>query len=154
MIRTTYKGRAIKILKSRTPGTVRTFIGGRPVSHAWQGDEIQAIDWFRQVIDRIDQRGIGNSPYDTHLHWYAPGTFDVNGHGHPVAPGGVCACDTCLADPARNVPCTDLDACGRCSVPQDTHGRHRTPMIDPHPWAEPSIDQSRGRTAARQAGKR
>lgn len=104
MIRTKYKGREVKILKSTTTGHVKMLVGGTVISHAWQGDEIQALDWFRREIDRIDQRGPGGNPYETGPHWYAPGTFDVNGFGHAIAPGGACCCDLCLTWPAENVP--------------------------------------------------
>uniref|UniRef100_UPI0030E2F567 hypothetical protein n=1 Tax=Streptomyces tubercidicus TaxID=47759 RepID=UPI0030E2F567 len=105
MIRTTYKGRDIKILKGRQPGHVRTFIGGQPVSHGWPGTEVQALDWFRQIIDKIDARGPGNNPSETSPRWYAPGTYTLNKFGHVIAKnGGACCCDLCLMTPEKNIP--------------------------------------------------
>nr|WSX25539.1 hypothetical protein OG690_38295 [Streptomyces tubercidicus] len=105
MIRTTYKGRDIKILKGRQPGHVRTFIGGQIISHAWQGTEVQALDWFRQVIDKIDTNGPGNNPHETSPRWYEPGTYTLNKFGHVIAKnGGACCCDLYLMTPEKNIP--------------------------------------------------
>lgn len=104
MIRTPYRGREVKILKSTTPGHVKMLVGGTVISHAWQGDEIQALDWVRREIDRIDANGVGNNPREPYPHWYAPGTFATNGFGHAIAFGGACCCDLCLTWPDKNVP--------------------------------------------------
>ncbi|WNI19205.1 hypothetical protein [Actinacidiphila sp. ITFR-21] len=153
MIRTTYKGRDIKILKSTTSNCVKTFVGGHVISHAWQGDEIQALDWFRREIDRIDAKGPGSNPQETLPHWYAPGTFDLNGRGHVIAPGGACTCNTCLASPEKNVPCTDTTACQHCPIPQATHARQFTELVGWHPWVAPTPEQIKGRMQARRAAR-
>lgn len=106
MIRTTYKGRDIKILKARRPGCVRTFVGGRPINHEWPGSEVEALDNLRLIIDRIDTAGGPghNAAYWT-PNWYAPGTYALNGYGHAIPlNGGGCPCDLCLMHPAKNVP--------------------------------------------------
>lgn len=151
MIRTTYKGREIKILKSTTPHCVKTLVGGHVISHAFQGDEIQALDWFRRAIDGIDAKGPGDNPRETLPHWYAPGTFDVNARGHVIAPGGACICNTCLETPEKNVPCTDPTACQHCPIPQATHARQFTDLVGWHPWAPPTTEQTKGRMRARRA---
>lgn len=151
MIRTTYKGREIKILKSATPGHVKTFIASHVISHAYQGDEIQALDWFRRAIDRIDINGPGGNPYEPLPHWYAPGTFDVNGRGHVITPGGACTCNTCLESPEKNVPCTDPTACQHCRIPQATHARQHTELVGWHQWTAPTPEQTKGRMLARRA---
>lgn len=154
MIRTTYKGRDIKILKSTTPYCVKTFIGSHVISHAWQGDEIQALDWFRQAVDRIDQRGPGNNPYETLPHWYAPGTFDMNRRGHVIAPGGACACNTCLASPEKNVPRAEVDSCQHCHLAERDHARQYTELAGWHQWTAPTPEQTKGRMRARRATTR
>ncbi len=106
MIRTTYKGRELKILKARTPGQVRQFVGGQIVHHGFAGTEIQALDNLRLIIDRIDDKGgPGHDPHLPYPHWYAPGTYALNGYGHAIPKsGGGCPCDLCLMNPAKNVP--------------------------------------------------
>jgi hypothetical protein len=105
MIRTTYKGRELKILKARQPNRVRQFVGGHIVSHGWEGTEAQALDHLRLIIDRLDAKGVGNDPHCTSPHWYEPGTYMLNHFGHVIAKdGGSCLCDLCLMWPAKNVP--------------------------------------------------
>ena len=57
MIRTTYKGRELKILKARTPGHVRQFVGGQVVHHGFVGTEEQALNHLKLIIDKLDERG-------------------------------------------------------------------------------------------------
>lgn len=106
MIRTTYKGRELKILAARNRGHVRTFVGGQIISHGFAGTDIDALDNLRTIIDRIDAKGgPGHSPYQTSPHWYEPGTYQLNRFGHVVPlDGGGCPCDLCLMWPAKNVP--------------------------------------------------
>lgn len=107
MIRTTYKGRELKVLKARgsRPNTFRMFVNGKIVHHEWDGGEANALDWFRLIIDRIDAKGPGNNPAYVYPTWYAPGTYALNRGGHVVAPGdGKCICDQCLMFPERNLP--------------------------------------------------
>lgn len=105
MIHTTYKGRELKILASRRPGRVRQIVGGQIVNHGWDGTEVEALDNLRIIIDRLDAKGPGHNPYDTSPHWYAPGTYRLNGYGHVIPlDGGGCPCDLCLTWPTKNVP--------------------------------------------------
>lgn len=155
MIRTTYRGREIKILKSRTPHCVKTHIGGHIISRAWQGNEIQALDWFRRYIDRIDANGgPGHNPYETGPHWYAPGTFDTNQAGHAIAPGGACTCNACLHCPEKNIPRAQVGSCQHCHLTQDIHGRQHTDLAGWHPWTAPTPEQTKGRMRARHASKK
>lgn len=149
MIRTTYKGREIKILKSRTPGCVKTHVGGHVINHGDPVSEVVALDALRLIIDRIDARGPGNNPYETLPHWYAPGSFDVNARGHVITPGGACACNTCLESPEKNVPCTDPTVCQHCPIPQAGHARQYTDLVGWHPWTAPTPEQIKGRMRAR-----
>jgi len=151
VIRTTYRGRDIKILKSRTPGHVKTFVGGQVINHADPGTDLQALDVLRLIIDRIDANGVGNNPTYTRPYWYAPGTFDLNGNGHAIAPGGACTCNTCLADPARNVPRAEVGSCQHCHLTEGDHGRQYTDLAGWHPWTAPTPEQTKGRMRARAA---
>lgn len=107
MIRTTYRGRELKILAARgKPNHVRQFVGGQIVHHGFLGTEIQALDNLRSIIDRIDDKGgPGHDPFHWTPNWYAPGTYALNGFGHVIAKGGGgCLCDLCLMHPDQNVP--------------------------------------------------
>jgi hypothetical protein len=153
MIRTTYRGRAIKVLAARgKPFHVKTFINGQVISHAWQGDDIQAINWFKQVIDKMDAAGPGNStsqpPYERH--WWEPGTFDVNPNGHVTSPGGVCVCSQCVIDDptgskARFAPLAP-DTCQHCHQLEDGHDDDV--HLEWHRYTEPTPQQRSGRQAA------
>lgn len=154
MIRTTYKGREIKILKSTKAHHVKTHIGGQVISHAWQGTEVQALDWFRQIIDRIDANGPGNNPHETGTHWYAPGTFDTNHAGHAITPGGYCTCNTCLACPEKNISRAEVGSCQHCHLTEHKHGRQHTQVAGWHPWTAPTTEQTKGRMRARRGATR
>lgn len=69
MIRETYQGRELKILKSSTPGHVKQVVGGRIVNNRWQGSEQQAIENLRDIIDRLDDNGPGHIIYEA-PHWW------------------------------------------------------------------------------------
>ncbi|AEM88981.1 hypothetical protein [Streptomyces violaceusniger] len=158
MTRTTYRGRVIKILAARgKPGHVRTFINDKPVSHAWQGTEQQAIEWFQQIIDKIENSGGAGmvamlipSQY-TGPHWYEPGTVDINPNHHATQPGGICLCTLCVIDDltggkARYAP-LQPDACRHCHQIADGH-KNDYGVLRPHPYTEPTEQQRTGRQAA------
>ncbi len=75
MLRETYKGRELKILKCRPhkPGHVRQSVGGRIVNHGWWGTEEQAMENLKLIIDRLDERGPGGTLYEA-AHWWPPAT--------------------------------------------------------------------------------
>ncbi|MEU8756227.1 hypothetical protein AB0C88_37645 [Streptomyces chartreusis] len=75
MLRETYKGRELKILKCRSskPDHVRQFVGGRIVDHAWWGTEEQAMENLKLIIDRLDEHG-PSCPADEYPHWWPPAT--------------------------------------------------------------------------------
>ena len=106
MIRTSYRGRDIKILAARRSGQYRVQINGHQIHNGFETvGEIYALDWLRGLIDRIDQRGPGNNPYETAEFWYEPGTYRLNKRGHAIALNGTgCCCDLCLTYPENNIP--------------------------------------------------
>lgn len=151
MIKTTYRGRAIKILAARgKPGHVRTFINGKPINHAWQGTDEQAVEWFRQIIDQMDAAGgPGNCaerlPY-TEPHWWEPGTFDVNPNGHATRPGSVCLCSRCGTVDKAYAPLKP-NTCRYCHLGPDDHQPSALLPYGPHQYTEPTDTQRVGRQA-------
>jgi len=157
MIRTTYRGRPIKVLAVRgNPHQRKLVINGRPIHHGWQGDDAQALDWFRQIIDQIEDSGGAGmvamlipGQY-TEPHWYEPASIDINPKGHACQPGGVCMCSLCtIDDPAgskgRYAP-LHPDACRDCHQFSHDH-RHNVDPLRSHSYKEPTPQQR----AARQA---
>jgi hypothetical protein len=106
VIRTVYRGRTIKILAARRPNQHRIQVNGHQIHNGFETSaEAFALDWVRNIIDRIDQRGPGNNPYETQPWWYEDGTYQLNARGHVIAlDGSGCTCDVCLMSPAKNVP--------------------------------------------------
>ncbi|MBT2508822.1 hypothetical protein J7I98_23630 [Streptomyces sp. ISL-98] len=149
MIRTTYRGRELKVTKSRTPGCVKTHVNGHVINHGDPVSEACAFDTLRRIIDKLDTNGgPGHNPRETSPFWYEPGTYDVNGYGHATAPGGVCPCPLCEAQPDRNQP-ADPDACRYCRLAERPHARQHTDGVGWHAWTAPTIEQTRGRMRAR-----
>jgi hypothetical protein len=155
VIRTTYRGRAIKVLAARgKPHHRKMVINGYTVNHAWQGDDVQAVNWFKQIIDQMDAAGgPGVSAARLHYtapHWWAPGTFDVNPNGDATQPGGVCLCNRCIIDDpcgskARFAPLAP-DACQHCHQLADGHDDDV--HLEWHRYTEPTEQQRTGRQAA------
>jgi hypothetical protein len=155
MIRTTYKGRDIKVLAARgKPFHRKLVINGYTVNHAWQGDDIQAVNWFKQIIDQMDAAGgPGISAARLHYkapHWWTPGTYDVNPNGDVTQPGGVCLCSMCvIEDPtgskARFAP-LHPDACQHCHQLDSDHDDDV--HLKWHQYTEPTAVQRAGRQAA------
>lgn len=77
MIRETYRGRELKILKARKPGLVRQFVGGRIINHGWPGSEQEALDNLKRIIDGLDEKGPSCS-MDEAPHWWPPATNTVD----------------------------------------------------------------------------
>lgn len=154
MIRTTYRGRAIKVLAVRNkPHHRKMVIGDQIVNHAWQGNDQQGLNWFKQVIDRMDDAG-GPTAATGHLlyerHWWEPGTFDVNPNGHVTLPGSVCVCSQCVIDDpcgskARFTPLAP-DACQHCHQLADDHDDDV--FLDWHPYTPPTEQQRTYRQGA------
>jgi hypothetical protein len=158
MIRTTYRGRAIKVLAARgNPHQRKLVINGRTIHHGWQGDDAQALDWFRQIIDRIEDNGgpgmvamLIPNQY-TGPWWYEPGTIDINPAGHATRPGSICMCSGCTIDDpcggkARYAP-LQPDACRYCH--QGAHGhKYDADPLNYHSYKEPTEAQRTGRQAA------
>lgn len=154
MIRTTYRGRAIKVLASRgKPYHRKMVINRHTVNYAWQGDDIQAVNWFKQIIDQMDAAG-GPAAATGHLlyerHWWEPGTFDVNPNGHVTLPGSVCVCSQCVIDDAcggkaRFTPVAP-DACQHCHQSEDDHDDDI--FLDWHRYTAPTEQQREARQGA------
>ena len=158
MIRTTYKGRLIKVLAVRgKPHLRKLVINDRPINHGWQGDDAQALDWFRQIIDLIESNGGAGmvallipGQY-TGPWWYEPGTIDINPAGHATYPGSICMCSQGVIDDpcggkGRYAPLS-VGACRDCHQFSHDH-RHDADPLRPHFYAEPTEQQKAGRQAA------
>jgi hypothetical protein len=108
MIRETYKGRQLKAIKGKSYGTTRIFVNGTDCGE-WLGTQAEQIEWAKRTIDDVDSR-----PFEGRWSecWYEPGTYELNEHGHVVAPGGTCSCNYC--EERRIQPCADIKVDGSC----------------------------------------
>jgi hypothetical protein len=149
---TTYKGRVIKALAVRNkPHLRKLVINGHTVFHGWQGTKDQGIDWFKNVIDKMDADGPGLSSLQPRYerHWWVAGTFDVNPAGHVTPPGGVCLCKQCIIDDpcgskGRYAPLAP-DACQHCHQPEAGHDNDI--FLDWHRYTAPTEQQRTARQA-------
>jgi hypothetical protein len=108
MIRETYNGRQLKAVKGKTYGKSRITVNGTECGE-WFGTQADVIEWAKRTIDDVDSR-----PFEGRWNecWYEPGTYELNEHGHVVAPGGICSCDYC--EKRRIQPCANITAGGVC----------------------------------------
>jgi hypothetical protein len=108
MIRETYKGRQLKAVKGKSYGKSRITVNGTECGE-WLGSQTDAIEWAKRTIDDVDSR-----PFEGRWSecWYEPDTYELNEHGHVVAPGGICSCDYC--EKRRIQPCANITAGGVC----------------------------------------
>lgn len=108
MIRETYKGRQLKAVKGKSFGKSRISVNGTECGE-WLGTQADVIEWAKRTIDDVDSR-----PFEGRWNecWYEPGTYELNEHGHVVAPGGICSCDYC--EKRRIQPCANITAGGVC----------------------------------------
>ena len=154
MIRTTYRGRPIKVLAVRNrPDLRKLVINGRTINHGWQGDDAQALDWFRQIIDTIENSGGAGmvamlipGQY-AEPHWYEPGSIDINPAHHATRPGSICLCPQCNPDDTPRFAPLPSDACRYCHQISEGH-RHDFDCLNPHRYTEPTEQQRAGRQAA------
>lgn len=108
MIRETYKGRQLKAVKGKSYANSRISVNGTDCGE-WFGTQADVIEWAKRTIDDVDSRPFEGRWVEC---WYAPGTYELNEHGHIVAPGGICSCNYCKE--RRIQPCADITVCGVC----------------------------------------
>ncbi|MET7688018.1 hypothetical protein ABZT06_08555 [Streptomyces sp. NPDC005483] len=108
MIRENYKGRQLKAVKGKSYAKSRISVNGTDCGE-WFGTQADVIEWAKRTIDDVDSR-----PFEGRWNecWYTPGTYELNEHGHVVAPGGICSCDYC--EKRRIEPCANITAGGQC----------------------------------------
>lgn len=108
MIRETYKGRQLKATKGQSYGKTRITVNGADCGE-WLGTQAEQIERAKRTIDDVDSR-----PFEGRWNecWYEPGTYELNEHGHIVAPAGTCSCNYC--EERRIQPCADITAGGTC----------------------------------------
>ena len=138
MIRETYKGRQLKAVKGKTYGKSRITVNGTDCGE-WLGTQADVIEWAKGTIDDVDSR-----PFEGRWNecWYAPGTYELNEHGHVTAPGGICSCDYC--EKRRIQPCADIKVdgtcvCDHCMKPYLAEKSSLEAKADEEPTAEPEV---------------
>lgn len=155
MIRTTYRGREIKVLAVRgKPTQRRLIINGHTTNHGWEGTDQQGLEHFQQIIDRIEELGgpgivpTASATYGqyTSPHWYEPGAFDVNPRGHATQPGGICLCSQCSTVDKSWYGPLPVEACRVCHQLPDGH-KNDYDRMNPHFYTEPTQRQRIGRQA-------
>lgn len=93
MIRETYKGRALKVVKDRNGGLVGS-INGQPMPAEYGTSEQKVIEQFHRDIDHVDQAPIDGGRWGAYM--YAPGTYELCEEGlHPKAIGEPCRHSYC-----------------------------------------------------------
>ncbi|MEU7338675.1 hypothetical protein [Streptomyces sp. NPDC007074] len=156
MIRTTYKGRPIKVLAARgKPHQRRLIINDWAVHHGWEGTDEQALDWFKQIIDLIDSQGgagvvvTSSKAYGqyTSPSWYEPGAIDINPRGHATQPGSICLCNQCCTTDKSWFGPLAPDACQNCHQLPNSH-KNDFDLMNTHHYKEPTEQQRIGRQAA------
>ncbi|HMG63266.1 MAG TPA: hypothetical protein VK599_09985 [Streptosporangiaceae bacterium] len=108
MIRETYKGRQLKAVKGKSYANSRISVNGTDCGE-WFGTQADVIEWAKRTIDDVDSRPFEGRWVEC---WYAPGTYELNEHGHVAAPGGICSCNYCKE--RRIQPCADIKVEGNC----------------------------------------
>ncbi len=95
MIRETYKGRKLKVVKTRGAdwGYARLTVNGVDQGK-YLGDEANALRSAKGTIDHADEVGVGSARYADH--WYAPGTYELCDNGHAQEIGGLCGHSFCI----------------------------------------------------------
>jgi hypothetical protein len=97
MIRETYKGRKIAVVKGTGPryGYAKLTLNGKPQGFNLGSPE-EVLQSTKNWIDFVDQDPVvDGSRWGSE--WYAPGTFEMcpSGFPHPMAIGGPCRHPSC-----------------------------------------------------------
>jgi hypothetical protein len=131
MIRETYKGRQLKAVKGKAYGKSRISVNGTECGE-WFGTQADVIEWAKGTIDDVDSRPFEGRWAEC---WYVPGTYELNEHGHVVAPGGICSCEYC--EKRRIQSCANITAggvcvCSHCMKPYLSDGK-KEETVDTQP---------------------
>lgn len=95
MIRETYKGRKLKVVKGRGADShsARLTVNGVDMG-MWMGTEKALLDSACGYVDHADEVGVGSGRYEAA--WYVPGTYELCDAGHAKPIGGACGHDWCV----------------------------------------------------------
>ena len=95
MIRETYKGRKLKVVKDGGTGGLVGAINGQPMPARYGVPEQEVIEQLRRDIDFVDQDPVvDGGRWDAYM--YAPGTYELCEQGlHPKAIGEQCRHKSC-----------------------------------------------------------
>lgn len=86
MIRETYKGRALKVVKDGSGGLTGS-INGQPMPTRYAPEQA-IIEQFRRDIDLVDEAPVDGNRWGAYM--YAPGTYEMCDNGHPKVIGEPC----------------------------------------------------------------
>ncbi len=90
MIRETYKGRKLRVVKAG--GGLVGSINGQPMPARYGVSGQEIIEQFHRDIDYVDQLPI-DGRWGAYM--YAPGTYELCENDHPEAPGQPCRHNYC-----------------------------------------------------------
>jgi hypothetical protein len=94
MIRETYKGRRLKVVKNRDTGGLAGSINGHLMPARYGVPEQEVIEQFHRDIDFVDQAPVDGGRWGAYM--YAPGTYELCEKGlHPKAIGEPCLHKSC-----------------------------------------------------------
>jgi hypothetical protein len=92
VIRQTYKGRKIRIVKGAGRGVcsaVSATVNGGPAAVSGYGTtQEQALAQIKATIDSVDDGPVDGGKWEAY--WYAPGTYELCPSGHARSPGEPC----------------------------------------------------------------
>lgn len=91
MIRETYKGRKLQVVKAGS-GLVG-FINGQPMPARYGVPEREIIEQFHRDINYVNQLPIDGGRWGAYM--YAPGTYELCENDHAKAPGEPCRHSYC-----------------------------------------------------------
>ena len=83
----TYKGRRLRVRKGQDGGLVGS-VNGQPMPTRYGVPAAKIIEQLHRDIDLVDQAPVDGGRWNAY--WYAPGTYTLCEHDHPVALGKRC----------------------------------------------------------------
>ena len=94
MMRETYRGRKLKVVRGTDGGRVGS-VNGQAMPTRYGVPEQEIIAQLRRDVDLVDQDPVIDGGR-WGAYWYAKGTYELCENGHPRKIGGQCRHPSCL----------------------------------------------------------